>query len=67
MTDWQAILLTVAGTIAGLLGGGVTPGYFSRRYYLKSGPDLDTAFRPLYELNRGFCSRFSNPFLDDAL
>jgi hypothetical protein len=23
--------------------------------------------RPLYELNRGFCSRFSNPFLDDAL
>jgi hypothetical protein len=43
MNDGQAILLTVASTVVGSLASW----YISRWYYLKSGPDLDAALRPL--------------------
>jgi hypothetical protein len=47
MSDQSAILLTAAGTLAGVVLGAVPSWYFSRRYYLKSGTDLDTALRRL--------------------
>jgi hypothetical protein len=47
MSDQSAILLTAAGTIAGVVLGAVSSWYFSRRYYLKSGTDLDAALLPL--------------------
>lgn len=46
MSDGSAILLTAAGTLAGVVLGAVPSWYFSRRYYLKSGTDLDAALRP---------------------
>jgi hypothetical protein len=43
MSDGSATLLTIAGTLA----GAAASWYFSRRYYLKSGTDLDAALQPL--------------------
>ncbi len=43
MSDGSAILLTIAGTAA----GAVASWYFSRRYYLRSGIDLDAALHRL--------------------
>jgi hypothetical protein len=45
MSDESAILLTAAGTAA----GAVASWYFSRQYYLKSGTDLDAAFRQTHQ------------------
>ena len=47
MSDGSAILLTAAGTLVGVVLGVVPSWYFSRRYYLKGGSDLDAALRPL--------------------
>ena len=47
MSDGSAILLTISGTVAGVVLGAVPSWYFSRRYYLKSGTDLDAALRRL--------------------
>ena len=43
MSDASATLLTIAGTAV----GAAASWYFSRRYYLKSGFDLDAALRRL--------------------
>jgi hypothetical protein len=47
MSDGQAILLTAAATAIGAALGAVASWYFSRKYYLTSGTDLDAALRPL--------------------
>ena len=47
MSDGSAILLTAAGTLVGVVLGAVPSWYFSRRYYLRGGSDLDAALRPL--------------------
>jgi hypothetical protein len=47
MSDGKAILLNLVFMLSGVVLGAVPSWYFSRRYYLKSGSDLDTALRPL--------------------
>ncbi len=47
MSDGSAILLTAAGTLVGVVLGVVPSWYFSRRYYLRGGSDLDAALHPL--------------------